>query len=435
MKIGTVKISQLYFIVSFAVAIAAGTGLLRLSWCLSGPAALNWVDAWFTATSAVCVTGLETVPIADLSWIGQLIVLLLIQIGGLGIMMLTTSILVALGHELSHGGTLIMSTVSDRFSLRGTENLTRVVFQYTVICEGAGVVLLFPLFWLAEGMNWYAALGQAVFHAVSAFCNAGLSPLPAGVAALSVWTKLVIAALFICGGLGAYVVYDIRSSYRTGERLHAQTRLILSWTVWLLILGTISLWWLQRQTEAPVSLADAFFQSAACRTAGFATMDLKTLSAGGMVVIIILMLIGAAPGSTGGGMKVTTFALAAAGLYSTFKGTPRVILYKRMVPPENVLKAFVLLVTYVLLAVAGGLLLYGLTNFPLHWAMFESASALATVGLELGAPEEPVTMAGKMFLIVYMFIGRVGLFTFFLFLLGRERPQRLIYPEERMIVN
>jgi len=435
MKIGSVKTSQLYFIVSFAIAIAAGTGLLRLPCCLKGQEAMNWVDAGFTATSAVCVTGLETVPLAELSWFGQLIVLALLQIGGLGIMTLTTSILVVLGHELSHGGTVIMSNVSDRFSLRGTESLTRAVFLYTLICEGAGLVLLFPLFWFGEGQSWYEAAWQALFHSVSAFCNAGMSPLPTGVADLSVWTKLVVAALFICGGLGVYVVYDIRSAYRTGERLHAQTRLILSWTGWLLVLGTVSLWGLQKLADAPVSFADAFFQSAACRTAGFASLNIGTLSAGSIAVIVMLMLIGAAPGSTGGGMKVTTFALVTAGLYSTFKGRPRVILYRRMVPPENILKAFVLLMTYVLLAVFGALLLYQLTPCELYWALFETASALATVGLELGAPEEPVTMAGKMFLIVYMFIGRVGLFTFFLFLLGREHQERLIYPEERMIVN
>lgn len=434
MKVGTVKISQLYFIASFAAAIAAGTGLLRLPCCLGGPEAMNWVDAGFTATSAVCVTGLETVALADLSWFGQLVVLALIQLGGIGIMTLTTSILLVLGHELSHGGTLIMSNVSDRFSLRGTESLTRVVFQYTVICEGAGFAVLFPLFWLAEGMTWYMALWQALFHAVSAFCNAGMSPLPMGVATLSAWSKLTVAALFISGGLGVYVVYDIRSAYRKGERLHAQTRLILSWTATLLISGTLLLWSLQKLADVPVGWTDAFFQSAACRTAGFATMNLGTLSAGSFVVIVILMLIGAAPGSTGGGMKVTTFALAAAGLYSTFKGMPRVILYKRMVPPENVLKAFVLLVTYVLLAVFGAILLYALTPCSMQWALFETASALATVGLALDNPA-PISAAGKLFLIGYMFIGRVGLFTFFLFLLGRERPGRLIYPEERMIVN
>ena len=133
-------------------------------------------------------------------------------------------------------------------------------------------------------------------------------------------------------------------------------------------------------------------------------------------------------------MKVTTFALAAAGLYSTFKGMPRVILYNRLIPPENILKAFVLLVTYVLLAVFGALFLYELTPCTLYWALFETASALATVGLALDNPE-PVTTAGKFFLIGCMFVGREGLFTFFLFLLGREHPSRLVYPEERMIVN
>jgi trk system potassium uptake protein TrkH len=146
------------------------------------------------------------------------------------------------------------------------------------------------------------------------------------------------------------------------------------------------------------------------------------------------MLIGAAPGSTGGGMKLTTVALIAAGLYSTFKGADRVILYKRQIPPENVLKAFVLLVTYVLLTAGGTILLCMLTPCDLGWALFESASALGTVGMALENPVS-LTSEGKCLLIGFMFLGRVGIFTFFLFLLGRERRSRLTYPEERIVMN
>lgn len=427
----TEKNSQFLFIGLFIGLIVTGTVLLRLPCC-------SWPDAVFTATSAVCVTGLETVKVAELSWFGQFVVLVLIQFGGIGIMTLTTWLLLMLGHELSHGETLIMSHVSDRFSLRGLPSLARVVGCYTLICEGAGLVLLFPLFWFLEEQNWYGALWHAVFHSVSAFCNAGMSTLPDGVADLSLWTKLVVAALFICGGLGFYVAYDIRSAYRTGERLHAQTRLILWWTAGLLFAGTAILWWLQCRVDAPVSFVDAFFQTAACRTAGFSSLDLGKLWPGSIVLIVILMLIGAAPGSTGGGMKVTTFALVMMGLISTLRGKTRVILFKRMIPPENIMKAFVLLVTFVLLSVFGGLCLYGVCGgergFSLSWAMFEAASALSTVGLELGRPGA-IPAAGKFFLIAYMFIGRVGLFTIFLLLLGREHPSRLIYPEERIIVN
>lgn len=434
MKVSVVKISQLCFIFSFATAIAVGTLLLRIPACLTGDAALSWVDAGFTATSAVCVTGLLTVKICDLSWLGQVIVLLLIQIGGLGIMALSASILVMLGRHLSYGGTLIMSTVTDRFSMRGTESLFRIVLKYTLFCEGAGFLLLFPLFWLAEGQVWYQALWNALFHAVSAFCNAGISTLPEGMLQAGAWTKLVVALLFISGGLGVYVVYDFHVSRKKHLLLHAQTRLILSWTAALLVGGTLLLWLIQLLAGTPMGWVDAFFQSAACRTAGFNSVSLDALHGCSIMVMVCLMLIGAAPGSTGGGMKLTTVALAVAGLYSTFKGADRVILYKREIPLENVLKAFVLLVSYVLLAAGGTILLCMLTPCDVGWALFESASALGTVGLSLENPQ-PLTTAGKCLLIGFMFLGRVGIFTFFLFLLGRERRSRLVYPEERMVMN
>lgn len=434
MKISVVKKSQLYFIFSFATAIAVGTALLRIPHCLAGDRALSWIDAAFTATSAVCVTGLLTVPVSELSWTGQLIVLLLIQLGGVGVMTLSASILLMLGRHLSYGGTLIMSTMSDRFSMRGTESLFRIVLRYTLICEGIGFFLLFPLFWLAEGFAWYQALWHGLFHAVSGFCNAGISTLPDGMIGTFAGTKLIVALLFICGGLGVYVVYDFRVSRREHLKLHAQTRLILSWTAALLTGGMILLWGIQQTSGHPLGWVDAFFQSATCRTAGFNTVPLESLNGCSMLVMVSLMLIGAAPGSTGGGMKLTAVALAAAGLYSTFKGDDRVILYKRAIPPDNVLKAFVLLATYALLVAGGTIVLYTFTPCNVSWALFEAASALGTVGLALDNPH-PLTAEGKFLLIGFMFLGRVGIFTFFLFLLGRDRRSKLIYPEERMIMN
>jgi trk system potassium uptake protein TrkH len=306
--------------------------------------------------------------------------------------------------------------------------------RYTLFCEGIGFAVLFPLFWMVEDFTWYLALWHGLFHAVSAFCNAGISTLPAGMTEVSGATKLAVALIFISGGLGVYAVYDIQVARRKHLQLHAQTRLILSWTVALLITGTVLLWGIQQLSGSPLGWVDAFFQSAACRTAGFNTVSLDSLNGCSILVIVCLMLIGAAPGSTGGGMKLTTVALIAAGLYSTFKRTDRVILYKRQIPPENVLKAFVLLVTYVLLTAGGTILLCMLTPCDLGWALFESASALGTVGLALENPV-PLTSEGKCLLIGFMFLGRVGIFTFFLFLLGRERRSRLTYPEERIVMN
>ncbi len=433
MLISVIKKSQLYFIFSFALMIAGGTLLLKLPFLFREEEPLSWLDSFFTATSAVCVTGLTTVNTSSFHLPGQLLILLLIQLGGIGVMTLTTSILLVLGRKLSFGNTLLMSNLSDRFTLRGTETLTRTVMHYTLICEAAGAVLLFPGFRWA-GYSIPESLWYAVFHSISAFCNAGFSPFDQNLVGQSAWIKLVIALLIIMGGLGVYVVYDIRSAWQLKQRLRAQTRLILTTTVVLIAIGTLALWGLQEIGEKPMSWLDAFFQSVSARTAGFNSVPLGTLTSSSIAVMILLMQIGASPGSTGGGMKTTTIALAVAAIYNTFKGNRRVLVYKREIPPVNVMKAFSLIVTYILLACFGAIIIQSLTPCTMQWAFFESASALGTVGLALDNPE-PLTSAAKLFIILYMFLGRVGLFTIFLFLLGREHKSRLTYPEERVIVS
>ncbi len=472
MKISLVKKSQLYFLCSFAGLIILGTAMLRAPFCLKGEGTLGWLDAVFLSSSAVCVTGLQAVSVLDLTWTGQLTVLILIQLGGIGIMTLSASIMLLLGHHLSYSGTLMIKNTGGKISNRGTEDLFRVVLYYTLICESAGFAALWIFLSSDPNIPYLQAAWYALFHSVSAFCNAGFILYPNNMPEVSGWLKIVLAMVFIAGGLGVYVIYDIRSAWRSAledvrwqmpsaeaglrqqgrelvravwigiralaggrVRLTVQTRLVLYWTAGLLLAGTVCLWWVDHSSPSPIGWTDAFFLSAACRTAGFCALDMTVISYGGLAVLILLMLIGAAPGSTGGGMKVTTFALVMGGLFSTFKGTQQVILFKRAVPPEDVLKAFVLLVTYLLLTASGAILLWRLTpGCTMKWALFESASALATVGFELENPV-PLTAAGKGLLIAFMFIGRVGIFTFFLFLLGRERRSALVYPEERMIVS
>ncbi|MGE4565973.1 MAG: potassium transporter TrkG, partial [Victivallaceae bacterium] len=205
-------------------------------------------------------------------------------------------------------------------------------------------------------------------------------------------------------------------------------------TAFMMIFGSFFFWLFQALDDRPISWLDAFFQSATARTAGFNSIPLKELTGSSVILMIILMQIGASPGSTGGGIKTTTVALAAAAIFNTFLGNQRVLAFKREIPPGNVLKAFALIVTYIFLNCVGALMLESLTPCTTEWAFFESVSALSTVGLALDN-REPMTAAAKIFLVFYMFLGRVGLFTFFLFLLGRERQSRLIYPSERVIVS
>ena len=434
MFISFIKKSQLYFIISFLVMIAAGTVLLKLPLIRSNGTPLEWIDALFVATSSICITGLLPLPLSSLNLPGQLLVLALIQLGGIGIMTLTTSVILMMGRQLSFGNTLLMSNISDRFVLRGTENLTRTVIRYALICEGIGFVLLLPSFWFGGDHSFLESFYLALYHAIAGFCNAGMSPLDGSLAGVPAVVKMVVALLIICGGLGVYAIYDLQGAYLYRRRLRAQTRLILAASAILLIGGMGLLWLLQYQCGNPISWVDAFFQSATARSCGYTAVPLETLSDGSLALLMVLMLIGGAPGSTAGGMKVTTVALAVTAIYNTFKGNNRVLLFHREIPIFNVLKAFVLILTYVLLLAGGTIMLQALTPCEGQWATFETVSALATVGLEIPYTD-PLTMSGKIFLIFYMFLGRVGLFTFFLFLLSREHQSSLVYPEERVIVN
>jgi len=433
MEMGFVKRGQLLFLASFAGLIAAGTLLLELPWAYRG--VLSWPDACFMATSAVCVTGLATVPVGDFTWFGQTVLLLLIQLGGIGIMTLSASILLLVGRGLSFSDTLLISSLSDNFSLPRTEGLVRTVVQYTLVSEAIGFLLLLPGFWgrypLQEAM-WYS-----LFHSVSAFCNAGLSPLPDSLIGQGRWTQGVIAGLIIFGGLGVYVIYDLLLVLRRRQyRLRVHSRVVLFATLILIVAGTLLLWLIGQGRMHPIAWFDAFFQSVTARTAGFNSVVIGELPAESLTLLIVLMLIGAAPGSTGGGMKVSTVALAVSSIIGTFKGRQEVQMFKRTIPMANVLRAYTIMVTFLLLTCLGAIFLHMMTpdRFLIADCFFESASALSTTGLSTGATAS-LTAPGKIYLAVYMFIGRVGPFTVMLFLLSREKKRKLRYPEERIIIG
>ena len=433
MVIGFAKKGQSLFILSFAALIFCGTLLLKLPWAFHGH--LAWVDAYFTATSAVCVTGLSSVATGKFTLFGQLVILGLIQLGGIGIMTLSASILLLIGRGLSFSNPLLISNLSDNFSLRGTEGLTRTVIQYTLVSEGIGFFLLLPGFWakypLPEAV-WYS-----FFHAVSALCNAGLSPFPDSLIGQTRWTQMTVAGLIILGGLGVYVIYDLLMVFRHKQyRLRVHSRVVLVATLILIAAGTVLLWLNGYVRETGLSWYDAFFQSVTARTAGFNSVDIGELPAESLTLIIILMLIGGAPGSTAGGMKVSTVALAVSSIIGTFKGNADVQMFKRTIPIANVLRAYTIIVTFILLTCAGAIFLHMLTpeRFAMMECFFESASAISTTGLSTGATSS-LTSFGKIYLACYMFVGRIGPFTVMLFLLSREKKRRLRYPEERIIIG
>lgn len=433
MVLGFVKKGQSLFILSFAALIFCGTLLLKLPFAFDGH--LDWVDAYFTATSAVCVTGLSSVETGSFTLFGQFVILSLIQLGGIGIMTLSASILLLIGRGLSFSNTLLISNLSDHFSLRGTEGLTRTVVQYTLVSEGIGFFLLLPGFWAKYPLP--NAIWYSVFHAVSAFCNAGFSPFPESLAGQNRWTQMTVAGLIILGGLGVYVIYDLLMVFRRRQpRLRVHSRVVLAATLILIAAGTVLLRLNGSSGEGGISWWDAFFQSVTARTGGFRSIEICELPAESLVLLIFLMLIGAAPGSTGGGMKVSTVALAVSSIIGTFKGNADVQMFKRTIPIANVLRAYTIIATFILLTCAGAVYLHMLTleQHEMLEFFFESASAISTTGLSTGITSI-LTASAKIYLASYMFVGRVGPFTVLLFLLCREKKRQLRYPEERIIIG
>ena len=318
MLISYVKKGQLLFLATFAAMIAAGIGLLFLPW-RPPEESFSAVDTVFTAVSAVCVTGLVTIDVSKVSWQEQLIIIMLVQLGALGIMTLSASILLALGKGLSFSNTLMISGLNDNFSLRRTEGLTRVVIRYTFFCEAAGAVFIylglmfndpgssgFGLGQLASPERYFINAWHAVFLAVSGFCNAGFSPYPGSLCLTNPLVQLTVAGLVVMGGLGVYVIYDLLELFR-GRRhyLRLHSKVVLSTSCILIFLGTVLLLLLSWDADKHLSFLDAFCLSVFSRTAGFSSFDDvgAYLSPGVATVAIVLMLLGGAPGSTAGGMK------------------------------------------------------------------------------------------------------------------------------------
>ena len=436
MQINIARKGQLFLLLSFAALIFIGTALLLLPGILKD-GTLSFIDALFMSCSAVCLNGLVTVPLTEFSFAGQLVLLVLIQFGTLGIMTLSAMILLVLGKGLSYGETLLISSINDRFTIRGTEQLTATIVHYTLITEAIGALLLLPGF-LAGGHGWYS-LWYAIYFAVGSFCNAGMGPLPDSVAGLNSYSQSICMVLMVLGGLGVYAIYDLRRFFQKkvpGITLH--TRIVLKMAAVLIVGGTVLLWLLSHTENetATLSVFDSLFLSISGRTTGYSTVDPGKLSSACQILLIVLMLIGAAPGSAAGGMKTTTIAVVLAALAASFRGDNSVIIHKREIELRTVLRAFTVMVLFILLTWAGTVILKSLTpELNTTSCFFEAASALSATGLSTGETTMMWNSACKLLLILFMFAGRLGPVTIILFFVGKEKKETLRYPEERIIVG
>ncbi|MBI4169362.1 MAG: TrkH family potassium uptake protein [Acidobacteria bacterium] len=410
---------------SFAALIGAGTILLRLPGAAAPGRSTTWVQALFTATSAACVTGLTTVDTGThWSGFGQAVILGLIQLGGLGLLTLTGSVALLAGRALSEREHTGLAEISEADALPQVRSALFRPLLLTVLIEAAGAALLF-LVWRDPDQGIGRRIWLAIFHAVSAFCNAGFSLHADGLARHmdDAATLLIIGALVVAGGIGFGVAWDLcgaaarRGARRRSGPLSPQAKAALRATAVLIVAGGLGLWAIERGgvfSAAPrgTRLMNALFLSISSRTAGFQTVDLAGLTLPASALLVLLMLIGGAPGSTAGGIKTTT-------LWT---------LLDRRSPPWLRLRALVVALALPAAFIASGLLLRWTTGGAVHGTWFESASAVGTVGLSRGiTPGLPA--AAQIVLVATMLFGRLGPFVIAFSL--RRRSRRAGVPVEQ----
>ncbi|MHC5179695.1 MAG: TrkH family potassium uptake protein [Planctomycetota bacterium] len=451
-------------IILFIILICAGAGLLMLPKS-HNLEKMSITDAFFTATSATCVTGLVVADTGrDFSLMGQTIILILIQLGGLGIVVFGAVLALLLGQALSVKESLAMQDLLSAKTLRSISMMIGFIFVGTIVIEAIGAVSLMPM-WdnVPEAlphpdMKWF----YSIFHSISAFCNAGFSLFNSSLidydTSFGVYT--VIAPLIILGGLGFGVLYNLThvaadavkrffqrrfnpaSTLRMGipKRIGLQTKIVLVTSLILIVAGTILLMLFERCSPQGGSCGGfraALFQSITARTAGFNTVNIAVLSEAGKMILMMLMFIGGSPGSTAGGIKTVTLALVVMVIYATLRKRREVELFKRSVRMVVVGRAITVMLLFAGLLIVMTMLLTlseSGRGWPLLDLAFETASALGTVGLSTGVTPT-LTIVGKWIIIATMLIGRLGPLTLLVGLTFNLKPASYDYPSEPLMVG
>lgn len=434
----------------FFAVIAVGTFLLMMPFSTATGTWNSPIVALFTATSAVCVTGLAVVDTAkDFSFWGQLFILLLAQVGGLGYMTFTTFLIMLTGRRFDLRHKMAIKQALDRREMEGSGNIIGSIIAVTLFFEITGIFLLLPVF--VPDFGWDKGIWLAIFHSVSAWNNAGFSLFSNSLvdynsSALLVFT---ISGLVIFGGIGYQVILEIFFGLR--DRLRRRPRSVVlsldykvavSTTIFLLFLGTLAFFCVEvRNTETIRNLSfrsqflAAWFQSMTTRTAGFNSIDIGGMTNAGLFITIALMFVGASPGGTGGGMKTTTIRVLTSCTKSILQGKQEVLLYERRIAVSLILKAVGVIVGSVT-AVIMCTILISLTDptFDFIQILFEVVSAYATVGLSTGITSD-FSLWGKLVLILTMYMGRVGVLLLMSAVLGDPKPTNIHYPEEDLLVG
>lgn len=436
-------------LLGFTAIIGAGAILLKLP--VSTRHGISVVDALFTATSAVCVTGLivKDTPM-DFTLFGQMVILLLIQIGGLGYMTSTTLIFLMMGKRIGIKDRFLIKESMNLMGMEGVVRFVKHVLTVTFLIELSGSLLLFLCF--LPHMSWQKAIYYGIFHAISAFNNAGFSLFSENLTGFrtDIGINLTISLLIIAGGIGFLVLWELKNRWnlRAKDRellsMHAKT--VLSATGLLILAGAVLILLFERNNpdsmaglSLPYQFLASFFASVTARTAGFNTLDYASLTPETLFLTILLMFIGASPGGTGGGVKTTTMAVVLAGMFATIRGEEQTVLFKRAVPLDITSKSLLIVVLGAIFVITASMFILHFENGRYLSILFEVTSAIGTVGLSVGdggvrSLSATFSPLGKIIISFIMLAGRVGPLTlacaFF-----EQRGKRYRYPEGRIAIG
>lgn len=427
----------------FASLILFGALLLTTPAASASVELVGFIDALFTATSAACVTGLKVVDTGTrFSLFGQLVIIGLIQIGGLGIMTMATLMALLMGKKIRLKERLVMQQELHQLSVSGVVRLTQYIIKATLLIEGIGGAILTYHWW--HKMGPAKAIYYGYWHAISAFCNSGFD-LFGGFRSFSgyvsdITVTLTITTLVILGGIGFAVIADVWENRRL-RKFSLHTKVVLVTTLFLIVFGMVV--FLAMEADNPDTLQPlavkgqllaSYFQSVTARTGGFSTIAIGRLEDSTLFFLVILMFIGASPGSAGGGIKTSTFAVLAAAIWALIRGREDVQMFHRKIPSNMVYKSFAIGFMASVLIIFVTMALSISENASFLSILFEVVSAFATVGLSTGLTPE-LTVHGKLWIIFTMFAGRVGPVTLAMALAMRQERQLVKYPEGKVIIG
>lgn len=431
---------QQVLVMGFALLIVIGTLLLLLPISVAKDADISFQDTLFIATSAATVTGLVVVDVGQtFSLFGQAVLLVLIQAGGIGFMTMTTMFALFLGKRISFKERLVLKESLNFHNTEGVVRLIRKVLFYSLVIEAVGTLML-SVYWIGE-MPFGQALYYGLFHTISIFNNCGFD-LIGGFAPYvgDLYFNLVSAVLIFLGSVGFIVLSDLFDLPKV-RKLSLHSKVVLTFSGGLVVIGAVVIFIFEYTNGASTGTLDigekalaSFFQSVSLRSSGTSTLHIESLRQATQFFMVILMFIGAAPGSTGGGIKVTTFAIMTAAFFTMVRGKEDVDLFRSRISKELVYKAITVMFVALFIVVSATIVLSFSENQPFLTVLYETTSAFGTVGFSAGLTSQ-LTGFGKTVLILLMFAGRLGPFTIALALQSKSKKELFRYPEGKIILG